>query len=213
MFDVCTVLSTILFVVYDSMHFAMARSSCEVLIEYTHSQTHVLQSIFASRRSEAEMDDLRLNICVIRDMKQKLNRVWNWSMTASCAANIVVICVTCCAAFSSISADHFLVVGPYAVYSFADLADLAYISQRMTHEAQKLKDAVKSLPVLNATEAYVAQVQYLHDSIDPESMCLDAAGFFHINLSMLVSMSGSIITYTVILVQTSTDLEDDRTAA
>ncbi|XP_064487814.1 uncharacterized protein LOC135400006 isoform X1 [Ornithodoros turicata] len=213
-FDASTIVCSILFFVYDSLHFVMARSSCEVLVEYTHSQVNVLKRMPAWHNSVIQVETLRTNICTIKKLKEELNNVWSWSMAASCASNVLVVCVTCHAAFTkSLPAEHFLIVGSYAIYSCIELASLAGISQKLTDEAQKLKDAVKSLPVLNATEAYVAQVQYLHDSIDPESMCLDAAGFFHINLSMLVSMSGSIITYTVILVQTSTDLEDDRTAA
>ncbi|KAH7933843.1 hypothetical protein HPB49_018057 [Dermacentor silvarum] len=47
------------------------------------------------------------------------------------------------------------------------------------------------------------QIEYLHNCIDPEELSLNGGDFFKLNMSLLVSMAAAIITYTVILVQTS----------
>ncbi|XP_054934171.1 uncharacterized protein [Dermacentor andersoni] len=46
-------------------------------------------------------------------------------------------------------------------------------------------------------------IQFLHDSVDPNGMRLSGAEFFYLDRRLLVSIAGSIITYTVILVQTN----------
>ncbi|KAL1425248.1 hypothetical protein MTO96_019398 [Rhipicephalus appendiculatus] len=50
------------------------------------------------------------------------------------------------------------------------------------------------------------EVLFLHDSIDPDEMCLSGAGFFRLGKPMIVSMMGALITYTVILTQTGQQL-------
>ncbi|XP_075532177.1 gustatory receptor for sugar taste 64f-like [Dermacentor variabilis] len=52
-------------------------------------------------------------------------------------------------------------------------------------------------------DSYIEQMQFLHDSIDPNGMRISGAEFFYLDRKLLVSIAGSVITYTVILVQSS----------
>ncbi|KAL3175479.1 hypothetical protein MRX96_040230 [Rhipicephalus microplus] len=63
------------------------------------------------------------------------------------------------------------------------------------------------LELARVSQALSNAVQYLHSTINPDDMSLNGSDFFKINLALLVSMAGSIITYTVILVQTSPEYE------
>ncbi|KAL1430910.1 hypothetical protein MTO96_014758 [Rhipicephalus appendiculatus] len=49
-------------------------------------------------------------------------------------------------------------------------------------------------------------MQFLCDTIDPQGMRLSGAEFFSLDRSLLISIAGSVITYTVILVQTNDDI-------
>ncbi|XP_077558109.1 uncharacterized protein LOC144173647 isoform X2 [Haemaphysalis longicornis] len=62
--------------------------------------------------------------------------------------------------------------------------------------------------MMEAADVYNRQIQYLHDTIEPDIMCLSGGGFFCLNKALLVSMAGSVITYAVILVQTSDELAE-----
>ncbi|XP_077529119.1 uncharacterized protein LOC144141434 [Haemaphysalis longicornis] len=62
--------------------------------------------------------------------------------------------------------------------------------------------------MMDSGDAYSEQIEYLHDIIEPDAMCLSGGGFFCLNKALLVSIAGSIITYTVILVQTSDEIAE-----
>ncbi|KAH7937456.1 hypothetical protein HPB49_012516 [Dermacentor silvarum] len=51
-----------------------------------------------------------------------------------------------------------------------------------------------------------ATVEFLHYTIDPEGMRLSGAGFFRLDKPLIVSIVGALITFTIILVQTSDEL-------
>ncbi|KAK8757605.1 hypothetical protein V5799_004762 [Amblyomma americanum] len=95
----------------------------------------------------------------------------------------------------------------YTAYSTLGFVDFVLTSSDLASEVRKLKDAVKDAALLEPTNPYSHQVQYLHDIIEPDEMCLTAGGFFRLDRSLLVTMAGSVITFTVILVQTSDDIK------
>ncbi|KAL1433623.1 hypothetical protein MTO96_012449 [Rhipicephalus appendiculatus] len=94
----------------------------------------------------------------------------------------------------------------YTLYNTLCFVDMVFMSSDLGSEVEKLKDATKPMSLLDATDTYSLQVGYLHDIIEPDSMCLSAGRFFRLDRSLLVTMAGSIITFTVILVQTSDDI-------
>ncbi|KAK8767247.1 hypothetical protein V5799_005967 [Amblyomma americanum] len=66
---------------------------------------------------------------------------------------------------------------------------------------KKIKDLCKA--VRNTEDPNLRrQVKLLHDWIDPEDMSLRGGDFFEVNLSLLIQMAASVITFSVILVQT-----------
>ncbi|KAL1417765.1 hypothetical protein MTO96_026538 [Rhipicephalus appendiculatus] len=75
--------------------------------------------------------------------------------------------------------EHYLSL-IYTISSFLDFLDIAILS-----------------------DAMVKEVIYLRDCLKPGEMALSGAGFFSMKLPTLVSLAGAVITYTVILVQTS----------
>ncbi|KAH6920196.1 hypothetical protein HPB50_028817 [Hyalomma asiaticum] len=65
------------------------------------------------------------------------------------------------------------------------------------------KKDVKQSSSASESEGQAGKVRYLRDSLNAGEMALSGAGFFSLKLRMLVSLAGTVITYTVILVQTS----------
>uniref|UniRef100_A0A131YX73 Gustatory receptor n=1 Tax=Rhipicephalus appendiculatus TaxID=34631 RepID=A0A131YX73_RHIAP len=74
---------------------------------------------------------------------------------------------------------------------------------RMTRNIQNV--ATKA-SFTQAGDSYMQQMQFLCDTIDPQGMRLSGAEFFSLHRSLLISIAGSVTTYTVILVQTNDDI-------
>ncbi|KAK8777847.1 hypothetical protein V5799_020811 [Amblyomma americanum] len=73
----------------------------------------------------------------------------------------------------------------------------------MITELSKVRETLHRSPTCCGNMTYFNQLVYLRNSIKPKDIAISGAGFFSLNRPLLVSLSGALITYTVILVQTS----------
>ncbi|XP_037581752.1 uncharacterized protein LOC119464966 [Dermacentor silvarum] len=90
----------------------------------------------------------------------------------------------------------------FGTWTWYEFVTLTLASQSLVNAAKEVKDFCKGLRRID--DDYCRnEVEQLHDSIDPDDLCLKGADFFQLKMSLLVSMAASVITYTVILVQTS----------
>ncbi|KAL1421631.1 hypothetical protein MTO96_004020 [Rhipicephalus appendiculatus] len=83
---------------------------------------------------------------------------------------------------------------------------MAFVSEDLGREAMRLKDTAKGLAIEHPTNEYLIQVRYLHNIIEPEEMCFTGGNFFRLDSGLLVTVTGAVITFGVILVQTGRDL-------
>ncbi|KAL3240869.1 hypothetical protein MRX96_021665 [Rhipicephalus microplus] len=201
----------VIFYVYQMSDFIVLRPFLEVLLLYIRQQHNALRglmvegsgsSLFVKR--DRKVEEIRLNLCAISLLKNQMNNIWRWSLMISGAVVLLLACVSIYTAF----VEGFSTLQPllgmlYCALSVLDLLDIAVLSQEMVNEMRSMRQGLQNAPMCSENEAYFAQISYLRDTIKPNEMALSGAGFFHLNLPLIVSLAGSVITYTVILVQTS----------
>ncbi|CAN7993383.1 unnamed protein product [Ixodes pacificus] len=203
------------FVLYDSLPFVVLRCTTEALVEYTHSQILVFKGCDRTKGACTDMDAsrhieiIRLNLCNIRELKRLLNDTWKCPLTAMCANVILMSCIVLYSLFENgIYMREVWVVLFYTLYSALCFFEMTLISQALSDEVQRLKDATRAVITTDATADFLQQLRFLHDTLEPLGMCLSGGGFFCLKKPLLVSMTAAIITYTVILVQTSDNLTE-----
>lgn len=136
------VFATAQFYVYDSLHSLTLRPCCEVLKQYVRAQMDAFTAILAlqdSRRSTAEaIETIRMNMCVIRDLKDSLNDVWKWSLVMSGVATLPIVGIGVSTSIeSSFSGARLTAVLSYSVYTILDFVDTAILSQAMINEVSR----------------------------------------------------------------------------
>ncbi|KAH7950316.1 hypothetical protein HPB49_022340 [Dermacentor silvarum] len=191
---VSCVAGNFIFYVYQMVDFVVLRPCLEVLLLYIRQQYEVVRCMIDGGGSTVfvnparKVEEVRMNLCAIALLKQQLNCIWRWSIMASGAVVLLFACSFTYSAFvEGFSTLQSLVGMIYTSLLVLDLLDIAGLSQEMVNE-----------------------ISYLRDTIKPKEMAISGAGFFSLNLPLIVSLAGSVITYTVILVQTS---ESVNTAA
>ncbi|KAH7934149.1 hypothetical protein HPB49_021911 [Dermacentor silvarum] len=177
------------------------------------------------------VESVRLNLTKIRELKACINEVWSPALALTA---VTVLLLKCCALYDVVSAGGYdLAVAMSSLrasHSAMRFNELAFINQSLRDEARNIKQTAQAATTLWADDLYSrqvsrppqvsrvlsqfhvfdAQVQFLHDSIDPEEMCLSGGGFFRLDRPLIVSMMGALITYTVILAQTGQQLDQSH---
>ncbi|KAL3227205.1 hypothetical protein MRX96_024175 [Rhipicephalus microplus] len=155
-----------------------------------------------------DLEQVRVNLCSIAELKKLLNDVWQYSIMASATVVLIITCVsTYCLFDDGISTEQLLLTMSYCFYSAVDFADAARLSQKMSNELLELKEYLVTVSMFHESAARCAQVAYLPNAIHPEEMYLTGGNYFKLNMPLLVSLAGAIITYSVILVQTSDSVD------
>ncbi|XP_037570505.1 uncharacterized protein LOC119452382 [Dermacentor silvarum] len=197
--------------------FVVLRPCLEVLLLYIRQQYEVVRCMIDGGGSTVfvnparKVEEVRMNLCAIALLKQQLNCIWRWSIMASGAVVLLFACSFTYSAFvEGFSTLQSLVGMIYTSLLVLDLLDIAGLSQEMVNELRSMRQTLQSAPTCLQSGAYFTQISYLRDTIKPKEMAISGAGFFSLNLPLIVSLAGSVITYTVILVQTS---ESVNTAA
>ncbi|CAN7942417.1 unnamed protein product [Ixodes hexagonus] len=199
---------------YESLCYVVLRCCSGVLLEYIRAQLTALEVCSESSAARAgssqasrQLETIRLNLCSIRELTRGLNNMWEISLAGTGIGIVLMNCVVFYWVFhDGIFKREVWVTLSYCTYSSFAFMELVYVSQALMDETQKLKNAVKAIRTPDPTGGYAEELRYLHESIDPKGMCFNGGGFFQLSKSLLVSMTGSIITFTVILVQTSDEL-------
>ncbi|KAH7933842.1 hypothetical protein HPB49_018056 [Dermacentor silvarum] len=182
-------LTTLFWLVYDSMYAIALKSSAQVLGRYIDQEVKALR-VFVSDHCvgfdhRADMtrrvEEVRLNIFAVLQLKREINDIWMWSLVVTSMHVLLIPCICVHeACYSAYAAEQRYGLVLYAVYIAYDFATLAHASQSL-----------------------INRIQRLYDSINPEDMALEGGNFFRLKMSLLVSMMASVITYAVILRQTS----------
>ncbi|KAH6924964.1 hypothetical protein HPB50_027035 [Hyalomma asiaticum] len=125
------------------------------------------------------VEGVRLRLSLIKKLKRSLNNIWHPALAVWAACLILVLCITLYSIFDGdIGQPEVSLALAYSVYASMSFADIAILSQSLSDLAQQLRDAALHVETTGAGESYKEQ------------------------------MAGSIITYAVILVQTSDELAE-----
>ncbi|KAL3254440.1 hypothetical protein MRX96_054190 [Rhipicephalus microplus] len=177
------------FYVVDAAPFLVIRPCCEVIrlyIEHQHAVPRLIvrsggKDFIGPERRARLVENVRLNLGAISHIKRSLNETWQHAIMVSGA---MVVWASCSGIYLNFveefwTVEHVLSI-TYTISAVLDFLDIAILS-----------------------DAMVREVIFLRSSLKPGEMALSAAGFFSLKLPTLVSLAGAMITYTVILVQTS----------
>ncbi|KAH8030624.1 hypothetical protein HPB51_010558 [Rhipicephalus microplus] len=187
-----------LFFIYDILHSLALRPCCEVLVSYIRHQHDTLRTALAKGNTAAfaklvagdvqDLEVVRMNLCSIADLKKTLNGVWQYSIMASATTVLTVTCIcTYCLFDEGVSTEQLLLTMTYCFYAATDFAEVARLSQQMSNERCHLSSFSCKLKEL---KEYLVRVSLLHESSEH-----------------CAQLAGSIITYSVILVQTSDSVD------
>ncbi|XP_075530381.1 uncharacterized protein LOC142563674 [Dermacentor variabilis] len=199
-----------IFYVYQMVDFIVLRPCLEVLLLYIRQQHEVVRCmidgggslVFVKRARNVE--EIRMNLCAIALLKTQLNGIWRWSIMLSGGAVLLFACICTYTVFvEGLSTLQSVICLLYSVLLLLDILDITGLSQEMVNELRSMRQTLQSAPTGQQNGAYFTQISYLRDTIKPKEMAVSGAGFFSLNFPLLVSLAGSAITYTVILVQTS----------
>ncbi|XP_075529725.1 uncharacterized protein LOC142563092 isoform X1 [Dermacentor variabilis] len=183
----------------------------------------------------AELQRVKSNLRCIAKLRELLNDIWQYSLAISSAAVLIIGCICVYCTFDSgMPLNQILLTLSYFVYSALDFIDVARLSDAMASEVsvcqlkwphtaiiflcciypillslkvRALRDTLATASMHRSSATELREVAHLYISICPEDMSLSGGSFFSLDLPLLVSIGGSIITYSVILVQTSDDVE------
>ncbi|CAN8022607.1 unnamed protein product [Ixodes persulcatus] len=212
------VIVTAYYLLYDALPYMVLRSCSAVLVEYLQFQRKKiercceLKSFHDTTQLSGQLEVIRHHLGHIRDLKDFLNNIWQVPLAAMSAAILLFACVACYAMFhDGLNAQDIPLAVSFCVYSSLAFVDMTLVSQALHDEVSQRDSNITETrmhrcPASSFVLFYFFQLRFLHESIDPKDMCLSGGGFFRLNKPLLVSMTGSIITYTVILVQTSDKL-------
>ncbi|KAH7947897.1 hypothetical protein HPB52_016616 [Rhipicephalus sanguineus] len=182
---------------YDSLVYLLLRSVGEVLVWYVRAQRVTFEKCCAAvsrgtpvaalrrgRWASLTVESVRQRVCEVRELKCFINGIWSTAIILSSGTLVWMVCITLYTALKAgvFRADVCLSLC-YAAYIFLSFLELACISQTLRDE-----------------------VEFLHYTIDPDGMSISGSGFFRLDKQLVVSIVGSLITLTVILVQTSDEL-------
>ncbi|KAH6923561.1 hypothetical protein HPB50_002200 [Hyalomma asiaticum] len=130
-----------LFYVFEIVHFVVLRPCAEVIRLYIRHQHEFLRDVLdasvnvpLAKRSK-ELEAIRINLCAIATLKQRLNAIWRWCIMVSGAVVLVVACICIYSAFvEEFSTAHHLLTILYTISSTLDFVDIANVSQQMVNE-------------------------------------------------------------------------------
>ncbi|XP_065305068.1 uncharacterized protein [Dermacentor albipictus] len=220
---VTTIIGNFFFFFYDMLHSFTLRPCCEVLIAYVRHQHATIRAVLPTENRAntsplgmpgvAELQRVKSNLRCIAKLRELLNDIWQYSLAVSSAAVLIVGCICVYCTFDSgMPLNQILLTFSYFVYSAMDFIDVARLSDAMASEVRALKETLATASMHRSSAAELREVAHLYISICPEDMSLSGGNFFSLDLPLLVSIGGSIITYSVILVQTSDDVQHHQVA-
>ncbi|KAL1433624.1 hypothetical protein MTO96_012450 [Rhipicephalus appendiculatus] len=186
---VLAVCSSVVFMVYESSMYVTVTCFCGVLLQYLKAQIAAFDecrrmssaSYIAVRDAAARIEAIRLNVSRIKEFKDVVNDLWCPAIVTSSVSLVAVLSMALCRFYNILRGDRRAFLGvTYSAFGALCFVDMVLLSSELGSE-----------------------VRYLHEAIEPDNMCLNAGGFFRFDRSLLVGMTGTVITFTVILLQTS----------
>ncbi|KAL3240870.1 hypothetical protein MRX96_021666 [Rhipicephalus microplus] len=210
-------LFTVSWLVYDLMYSVSLKSAALAFCEYIDHELHELKILVGYHcvgfNHPADMarrlEQVRLNVVAVLQLKREINGTWMCSLVVSSVYTLLVPCICVYeAVHGAFAPEQRLALVMYTIYTACDFVALANASQSLDKQGPV---QVLSWQILVLCYGWTyCWVKHLHDSIDPENMAFKGADFFTLKMSLIVSMAATVITYAVILKQTTQSLKRSR---
>uniref|UniRef100_A0A1S4LWW7 Uncharacterized protein n=1 Tax=Ixodes scapularis TaxID=6945 RepID=A0A1S4LWW7_IXOSC len=202
--------SSMLLVIYDCLYSTVFKSLVEIFIEYLRYEIRVLKKMKMELNSGPSMkmvEDCRIEFNTIQGFVKSTNQVMRYAFVMAYAGNLIMLCNIVYLLVDTAATPWALRIfsSTYGILMWIDMIDNGVVAEGI--KASKMKWLLQSMPFQGLPDSFAKQVRFLHDIVDDSAMYFTGAGFFRINLPQLVSMGSTIITYTVILIQTSQGLQ------
>lgn len=131
--------------VYDSLTYLVLVPCCEVLGEYVHVQREAfhdrfnIQKLVSSSSSHAAIEEIRLNICRIKALKDKINDIWGWGLCMTFGGTILIVCLYIYRAMdTNISRSEMWVGIVHSLFFSSISLEMASVSQYMKDEVSAI---------------------------------------------------------------------------
>lgn len=148
--------------IYDSLEYLFLVPCCEVIGQYIHAQREVFQNhlktpnIVSNSSSHATIEDIRLNICRIKALKNKINDLWGWPLFTTFGSLVFLTCLCVYAVLgSSIGRGDTWIGISYSVFLWSTTLEIASVSQYMKDEVSFIQSRLGPLKHEN-----ISVVQY-----------------------------------------------------
>lgn len=149
-------------IVYNSLAYIFLVPCCEVIGQYIHAQREVFQNhlktpnIVSNSSSHATIEDIRLNICRIKALKNKINDLWGWPLFTTFGSLVFLTCLCVYAVLgSSIGRGDTWIGISYSVFLWSTTLEIASVSQYMKDEVSFIQSRLVPLKHEN-----ISVVQY-----------------------------------------------------
>ncbi|XP_037515635.2 uncharacterized protein LOC119392749 [Rhipicephalus sanguineus] len=213
--SIVTALAAAAVTVWDSAPGILAKCFAEVFVQYLRAENMALEAAAHGQvvvvGAEQRRDDLRTvladcraNVEAVLRLVKAAQSLLGTPLLLSFGANMGVVCAVLYSLTDSSTPTGLIMSGIlYSSLNFADALDVAFASESLANEVAEMKWTLRSLPFQGHLDKFAKDVRSFHEILDPSAMFLRAHGFFRVNMAQMISMSAAVITYTVILIQTS----------
>ncbi|KAH6923816.1 hypothetical protein HPB50_007536 [Hyalomma asiaticum] len=149
------------------------------------------------------LQNVRLHQAELRRVLSMMNSVLGIPSVLLYGQGVFFMCATTFGVLlSGVSILDRILSAYYAISMAAILIVSARAAHKMTAEANRIKDVVQDTDYGTLSDAAANQLHLVVLTSEAGQSAFSGWGLFEINLPLLVSISGAIITYTVVLVQT-----------
>ncbi|EEC14745.1 hypothetical protein IscW_ISCW010566 [Ixodes scapularis] len=201
--------ASVLLVIYDGMYSTVLKGLVEIYVAYLKKEVDILKKARTATGPQASsiLEDCRLDVNSVQTLIRYTNRIMKYAIVIAYGGNLIMLCgIAYCLVDPTSKWSLRIFCFCYGVLISLDMVDIGFLVESLKMQASKMKWVLQSMNFLGLPDSFSKQVRFLHDCLESGQMDFSACGFFKVNLTLLISMGGAIITYTVILVQTSQGL-------
>ncbi|KAL3187289.1 hypothetical protein MRX96_025597 [Rhipicephalus microplus] len=178
--------------------------NANVMREYFAGANETLvRALVAPSGCARTLQNVRLHQAELRRILSMMNSVLGIPSVLLYGQGVFFMCATTFGVLlSGVSVLDRILSAIYAVSMAVILVVSANAAHKMTSEANRIKDVVQDTDYATLSDAAANQLHLVILTSEAGQSAFSGWGLFDVNLPLLVSISGAIITYTVVLVQT-----------
>ncbi|XP_040360674.1 uncharacterized protein LOC121048418 [Ixodes scapularis] len=198
-------LGCVLVTVWYNLSFWMIVYFSEMVRQYFAALNDSLElALSTSKESFEAAERIRTNLVALRKLLTKINSIIGVQALSYYAGSVFFLCATL---YRILISEGALTDRVSRLTYLATMSAGIVISTRASHlmsqEGYKIESVVQAAEFEKLSDASTHQLHMLVLAAEDAQGCLTGCGMFVINLPLIVVVVGAVITYTIVLVQTS----------